>query len=279
MYNMPEMMKHLRGWKTRVVHTDGRLDSWTDGSIFRGTAGVDLFKNVDEHDDVLPFALCTDSTVVKLGAQTSLTPCTCDNLALPLWLRMVFQSKFLWAVLPEGAKPNALYALPFLEDGARFRPGTQGIDIDGTFRVFVTIAHLISDTRGVGGMLNCKEIGFIIGACQQCTVTAYVNKQLGSQYYPSAIRTTPQGSPQRVAFEELYRKLPLLGSESTGTYTARNHTRTVDGLRHQSRNYLRFACTTWDRHNKQSKSEKGAHEGPQSLHSNIRTRYRRPKRD
>ena len=210
------MMKHLRGWKTRVVHTDGRIDSWTDGSIFRGTAGVDLFKNVAEHDDVLPFALCTDSTVVKLGAQTSLTPCTCDNLALPLWLRMVFQSKFLWAVLPEGAKPNALYALPFLEDGARFRTGTEGIDIDGTFRVFVTIAHLISDTRGVGSMLNCKEIGSIIGACQQCTVTAYVNKQLGSQYYPSAIRTTPQESPQRVAFETLYRKLPLLAARAQG---------------------------------------------------------------
>ena len=119
--------------------------------------------------------------------------------------------------MPEGAKANALFALPFLEDGAKYRPaGTAGIDIDGSFRVFIAVAWLVSDTRGVGAMLNCKEIGAMYGACQQCQVVAYVNKQIGSQYYPSALRTTPLTSQLRTDFAALYAKLPLLAARSQG---------------------------------------------------------------
>ena len=122
MYNIPEVRAHLRGWRKQAVHTNGRIDSWFDGEIFSGSAtGRDLFVGANADDDVIPFAFCADSTVLKTFGETSFTPCVCDVLALPYWLRKTFESKFLWAVLPEGAKPNELFTRPFLEHGAQRR--------------------------------------------------------------------------------------------------------------------------------------------------------------
>ena len=203
MYRIPEVRQHLRGWRQRSQSTPDRIDSVFDGDLLTGRLGIDLFDGVDDNDDLILLAVCADSTVIKLGKQASYTPVACDILALPYWLRKTFQSKFLWAVLPPGAKPNDLFTGPCLQHGSSFMPGTDGIDMS-SFKVFIRIAWVVSDTRGVGSMLNCSEIGSIYGACQQCAIVGYHSKDFQSRYYPGTFRSTPLDSTERQSFLEMY---------------------------------------------------------------------------
>ena len=211
MYDMPEVAQHLRGWRTRLTPKRGRLDTAFEGDILSGRTAVDIFAGSEENDDVMPMAVCADATVVKVMSKQSLTPIVCDILALPYYMRKTFTGKLLWAVLPVGAKASELFTRPMLEDAAQFKVGTAGMDF-GDFRVFLMLVWLISDTRGHAPMLNCCEIGSIFGACQNCAVVGSTLQDLGSRYYISSIRGTPQHSPQRLAFKTWYEALPSIAS-------------------------------------------------------------------
>jgi uncharacterized Zn finger protein (UPF0148 family) len=214
MYDHEETRHHLRGWRGKVHSEDGLYADVYDGSILSGSAGIDLFADVDDNDDVIVLSLCADATVIQSTLATNLTPLICDVLSFPYHLRKVFTAKYFGGVLPAGAKANNLFYGPMVRDLAQFRPGTAGIQMDG-FKVFVTIAWLINDLRGIAGPFNACETGAIHGACSQCGVVGTSIKTLKVVCYLCATRHTPVRGSARKNFKKAYEKLPAIANLAT----------------------------------------------------------------